>query len=63
MKYATDAKNPRDRMTDNVIVNKLKRAEPFEVGVSPAIFIFGDKCVIYQLFEKGYPCPRDNVVE
>ena len=30
MKYAADAKNPRDRMTYNVIVNKLKKGEPIK---------------------------------
>ncbi len=30
MKYAADAKNPRDRMTYQVIVNKLKQAEPIK---------------------------------
>ena len=30
VKYAADAKNPRDRMTYNVIVNKLKKGEPIK---------------------------------
>ena len=30
VKYAADAKNPRDRMTYQVIVNKLKQAEPIK---------------------------------
>ena len=30
VKYADDAKNPRDRMTYNVIVNKLKKGEPIK---------------------------------
>ena len=28
MKYVADAKNPRDRMAYNVIVNKLKKGAP-----------------------------------
>lgn len=30
VKYASDAKNPKDRMTYQVIVNKLKREEPIK---------------------------------
>lgn len=30
VKYAADAKNPRDRKTYNVIVNKLKKGEPIK---------------------------------
>ena len=30
VKYSTDAKDPRDRMTYHVIVNKLKREEPIK---------------------------------
>ena len=30
VKYAADAKNPRDRMTYHVIVNKLKQGEPIK---------------------------------
>ena len=30
MKYVADAKNPRDRMAYNVIINKLKKGEPIK---------------------------------
>lgn len=30
VKYVADAKNPRDRMAYNVIVNKLKKGEPIK---------------------------------
>src|SRR5699024_985719 len=30
VKYSADAKNPRDRMTYHVIVNKLKQEEPIK---------------------------------
>lgn len=30
VKYAADAKDPKDRMTYHVIVNKLKREEPIK---------------------------------
>ena len=30
MKYVADAKNQRDRMEYNVIVNKLKKGEPIK---------------------------------